>query len=537
MTSIFDSIAELRKCQWYWGSISSREAENLLTNEPPGTFLVRDSRNENYIYSLTFKTEGNIIHSRLAKYNGYYCLGGPHSLIKCAINLRHNIFAVSSGSLPSAIAIVRLSGKDALLHIKKLTRKKEIIPRKVFYSPLYDKEGDIIDRSMVVYLNGPNTFTGEDTAEFFVHGSRAVVRSLCYELGTMKDTDYAKAGEFTRRALLNKKMDLAQVEALSDLIAADSDAQRRQALKSDSIGSIMEPLREKLLNLIARYEASIDFADDVTSNDDDILNEAKKIIIELEKLEKSSKRGTLIKDGISVVLMGRTNVGKSSLMNRIAEKDIALVSNIHGTTRDFLETRIQLNGLLLTITDTAGIRSNSMDVLELKGIERSISKANDADIVIIVIDGSNCLDINNEINFLKSQIKYNEKKKIIICINKNDLFETNNIKLENVDEFITTSTINSDGISDLIKKLSNESLALLEDSNNNSEFALSQQRHIKLIKKSKEFLERFIINTTIDSGIAAEDLRECANCIGEITGTIVNEDILDSIFNTFCIGK
>ncbi|CEF67530.1 tRNA modification GTPase GTPBP3, mitochondrial [Strongyloides ratti] len=459
------------------------------------------------------------------------------SIVRCALNLRHNIYAVSSGSVPSAIAIVRLSGKDALSHIKKLTRKEVITPRKMFYSPLYDKDGDIIDKSMVVYLKGPNTFTGEDTAEFFVHGGRAVVRSLCNELALLKNTDYAKAGEFTRRALINKKMDLAQVEALSDLIAADSDAQRKQALKSDSIGIVMKPLREKLLNLIAQYEASIDFADDVISNSDSVINDAKKIINELEKLEKSSKRGTLIKDGISVVLVGRTNVGKSSLMNRIAENDIALVSDIHGTTRDFLETRIQLNGLLLIITDTAGIRNDSIDVLELKGIERSINKANNADIIVIVIDGSNCLDINNEVEFLSNKIKFNEKKRKIICINKSDLFETNNMKFKNLDKFIITSTVDSNGIDNLIKKLSAEATSLLEDSHNNSDFVLSQQRHIQLIKRSKEFLENFIINTTIDRAIAAENLRECADSIGEITGTIVNEDILDSIFNTFCIGK
>uniref|UniRef100_A0A0K0G0Q4 tRNA modification GTPase GTPBP3, mitochondrial (inferred by orthology to a human protein) n=1 Tax=Strongyloides venezuelensis TaxID=75913 RepID=A0A0K0G0Q4_STRVS len=459
------------------------------------------------------------------------------SLVRCGINLRHNIYAVSSGSVPSAIAIVRLSGKDALSHIKRLTRKNKIIPRQIFYSPLYDKNGELIDRSMVVYLNGPNTFTGEDTAEFFVHGGRAVVKSVCNELASMENTDYAKAGEFTRRALLNKKMNIAQVEALADLISADSDAQRKQALKGDSIESIIKPLRQKIINLIARYEASIDFADDVTINNDELINEARKIIEQFEQLEKSFERGTLIRDGINVVLVGRTNVGKSSLMNRIAEKDIALVSDVHGTTRDFLETKIQLNGLLLTITDTAGIRDNSTDVLEMKGIERSIDKANNADIIVIVVDGSSCLNIGDEINFLNDKIKWNKNKKIILCINKSDLFNRDSISLEHFNRFSLTSTISSNGIDDFIKMLSTEANVLLEDHQDNSEFTLSQQRHIQLITKSRKFLESFIVNTSKDSAIAAEDLRDCASCIGEITGTIVNEDILDSIFSTFCIGK
>lgn len=332
-------------------------------------------------------------------------------------------------------------------------------------------------------------------------------------------------------------MNIAQVEALADLISADSDAQRKQALKGDSIESIIKPLRQKIINLIARYEASIDFADDVTINNDELINEARKIIEQFERLEKSFERGTLIRDGINVVLVGRTNVGKSSLMNRIAEKDIALVSDVHGTTRDFLETKIQLNGLLLTITDTAGIRDNSTDVLEMKGIERSIDKANNADIIVIVVDGSSCLNIGDEINFLNDKIKWNKNKKIILCINKSDLFNRDSISLEHFNRFSLTSTISSNGIDDFIKMLSTEANVLLEDHQDNSEFTLSQQRHIQLITKSRKFLESFIVNTSKDSAIAAEDLRDCASCIGEITGTIVNEDILDSIFSTFCIGK
>uniref|UniRef100_A0A0N5A5K6 TrmE-type G domain-containing protein n=1 Tax=Parastrongyloides trichosuri TaxID=131310 RepID=A0A0N5A5K6_PARTI len=459
-------------------------------------------------------------------------------ILKYSQNLRHNIYAVSSGSLPSAIAIVRLSGKDSLDHIKKLTRKTNIIPRQLFYSPLYDKKNNLIDRSMVVYLDGPNTFTGEDTVEFFVHGSRAVVRCLCDELSTFHNTDSAKAGEFTRRALLNSKMNVAQVEALSDLISADSESQRQQALKSDSIGSIMKPLRKRILKLTSHYEALIDFAEDVVEmNNDSIIGEAKEIINYLNKLIKSSHRGTLIKEGINVVLIGKTNVGKSSLMNCITEKDISIISNIHGTTRDYIETKIQLNGYLVTITDTAGIRNNSNDILEIEGIRRSIKKANNADIIVMVIDGSNCNNIMDEVNFLKKEIEFNNKMKCIICINKKDLFNNDNLKVNSLDNIVSTSTINSNGIDELINILSKETSNIINMNSINSEFILSQQRHIQLVKKSKDSLENFIKNSKIDSAIAGEDLRDCCNYIGEITGVIVNEDILDNIFSTFCIGK
>jgi tRNA modification GTPase len=348
------------------------------------------------------------------------------------------IFALSSGSLPSGVAIIRISGPKSFEALKKLTRQKKneyFVAKKLFYTKIYDisdtlkdgkKEDEILDHGMAVWLPGPHTFTGENTVELFLHGSKAVVNAVCNSLAKIENVEAAKAGEFTKRAFFNGKYNISQVESLNDLINAETESQRKLALKQNKAGKYLEPIREKLINLMAQIQAAIDFGEDIENQKiDNFSNIAAEILGQLRKFERGAKRGSLIREGIKVAIVGKTNVGKSSLINRLVEKDVAIVSNISGTTRDFLETRLHLNAIPVTVIDTAGIRETA-DLLEKEGIRRSFEKANEANIIVYVFDAKKLCN-SFEIEMKEVLLFYNESKedgrKVICCINKADLLE------------------------------------------------------------------------------------------------------------------
>uniref|UniRef100_A0AC35TUZ7 TrmE-type G domain-containing protein n=1 Tax=Rhabditophanes sp. KR3021 TaxID=114890 RepID=A0AC35TUZ7_9BILA len=456
-------------------------------------------------------------------------------ILRGTINLRHNIFALSSGSLPSAIAIIRISGRDSLEHGKQMMSVTHIRPKQLFYTKLFDEKGDLLDRAMAVYLPGPNTFTGEDTLELFVHGGKATVNAILERIGRFENTDGAKAGEFSRRALLNNKMNIGQVEALGNLLHAETDVQRKQALRGDGIKKLMDPLKDDLIKLLAQFEASIDFAEDVSVGKEKILGESKDLLRELKNLHDRGSKGTLVQDGIKVVLIGRTNVGKSSLLNKLNGQEVALTSNIHGTTRDSIETRLNLNGLLLRLTDTAGIRDNCDDEIEREGMKRSIAKAKEADIVVFVVDGGRVGEVEEAEKFLRDRCGIHPLKNAIVCVNKADLLDPNH-KIDGNPQCYS-SCLQDNGTDALVKRLSSEALNLIESNSGSDKATLSTSRQLSLIGKAIESLEAFMYEAYTDSAIAGEHLRDCGEAIGEITGNIVSEDILNSIFSTFCIGK
>ncbi|MFH4980559.1 hypothetical protein AB6A40_007268 [Gnathostoma spinigerum] len=439
------------------------------------------------------------------------------------------IFALSSGSLPSAIAIVRLSGPESFSCLQKLTRRKSITPRFLFFANLYDRKGALIDRSMSVFLPGPSTFTGEDTVELYVHGGRAIVDCLCQTLEEFKDVRAAKAGEFTKRAFYNSKLSLLDVEALSDLLAAETQRQRRVAVRQKQLGNLLNEIRNHLVNTMSQVEAGIDFADEVGFDISTILPSVALIIDQLEKIELNASRGLLIRNGIHVVLIGETNVGKSSLMNRLAEREIAIVSDIAGTTRDAIETRIELHSIPIYVTDTAGIRTSD-DTLERKGISKTIEKVSESDIVVVVVDArSNTKD--EDVRMLLKNCLVRNDQFIIVVSNKCDLSDNEMVQLSWPQ--IMTSCLEGKGIEELIEEISKAVKNICPDEGN--DMVISRQRHLNLVRQAICSLKE--VNETDDLALIAQHLRNAADAIGEITGAIVNEHILDRIFSSFCIGK
>ncbi|KAL3997849.1 tRNA modification GTPase TrmE [Acanthocheilonema viteae] len=435
------------------------------------------------------------------------------------------IFAVSSGALPAAISVIRVSGKESRRCIEELTGRKKIVPRQLFYTNI-QRNGELIDRGMAVFLPGPKTSTGEDVAEFYVHGSRAVVDCLLEALAQFDNMQPAKAGEFTKRAFLNGKMTLHEVQSLACLLAARTQRQRRLALHDNTLG------KKQLIEMRASVEASIDFGDDVGFQWKNIRVGVSSMINELSSIQEQMHRGTLINEGLKIVILGQTNVGKSSLFNRMANRDMAIVSDIEGTTRDSLEATVQFSCIPVTIVDTAGIRKIPLDSLEAEGIRRTLRRAVEADIVIVVIDSNVCKDFEADVRLVLSWCHIEENTSVFVALNKCDLHSVpNNVFLPW--PAVNISCVSGEGINSLLKIICehiNELCPMSDDS-----ALLSSQVHRLLIKESILFLRKALrVN---DVAIVAELLRDASDCVGEISGAIVNEQILDQIFSSFCIGK
>jgi tRNA modification GTPase len=412
-----------------------------------------------------------------------------------------NIYALSSGRGPSGIAIVRVSGKDTLKICKNLTKLKEIKSNEVNYCQFYDPKNDnIIDpEALLLWFPGPNSYTGDDLAEFQVHGSNAVINALLKALSEQDNCRLAEPGEFTKIAFQNDKIDLLKAESIGDLIHAETELQRDQAVKlvQGNASNYYNDLREKLIKSLSYIEAKIDFAEDDLPEKvlNKVQNSIKEIYKDIHKIIEDNKIGEKIRDGFRVSITGEVNAGKSSLLNLIAKRDVAIVSDEAGTTRDVIESYLNIDGYPIILADTAGIRDAKNEV-EKKGISLALGKSKEADLNIVVIDNSS-KSINNDI------------KKIINKDNKN--------------------------IDNLIKKIK-EKLSKKFTSNNTA--LITRERHrIKLnqcLKEIDNFLKK---DQNKDLELAAEDLRMATRHLGSIVGKVDVEEILGSIFKDFCIGK
>ncbi|VIO96757.1 Uncharacterized protein BM_BM3931 [Brugia malayi] len=438
--------------------------------------------------------------------------------------LRHlrrysTIFAMSSGALPAAISVIRVSGKESRRCLEELTGREKILPRELFYANIR-RDGELIDRGMAVFLPGPKTSTGEDVAEFYVHGSRAVVDCLLEALAQFDNVQPAKAGEFTKRAFFNGKMTLHEVQSLAYLLAART--------QHEALGNI----RKQIIEVRASVEASIDFGDDVEFQWEDIRVAMSSIISELSCIQEQMKRGALINEGLRIVILGQTNVGKSSLFNHMANRDMAIVSNIEGTTRDSLEITVQLSSVPVTIIDTAGIREIPLDSLEAEGIQRTLRRAVEADIIIVVLDSSICKDFERDVRSVLSWCNLKKDTPVFVALNKCDLRSVpNNILLPW--PAISISCISGEGISSLLKIICDYIDELCPISDNSA--LVSSQIHRLLVKEAISVLTKAL--KAKDVAITAELLRDVSDCISEMSGIVVNEQILDEIFSSFCIGK
>jgi len=441
-----------------------------------------------------------------------------------------NIYALSSGRGPSGIAIVRISGNDTLNVCKNLTKLKDINSNEVNYCKFYDPKNDkIIDpEALLLWFPGPNSYTGDDLAEFQVHGSNAVINALLKVLSEQDNCRLAEPGEFTKIAFQNDKIDLLKAESIGDLIHAETELQRDQAVKlvQGNASNYYNDLREKLIKSLSYIEAKIDFAEDDLPEKvlKEVQNSIKKIHKDINKIIEDNKIGEKIRDGFRVSITGEVNAGKSSLLNLIAKRDVAIVSDEAGTTRDVIETYLNIDGYPVILADTAGIRAAKNEV-EKKGISLALGKSKEADLNIVVIDNSS-KSINNEI---KKMIN----KDTIVLLNKSDVLNKQNHTFDA--DTVLASVKENKNIDILIKKIK-EKLSKRFTSNNSA--LITRERHrIKLnqcLKEIDNFLKK---DQNKDLELAAEDLRMATRHLGSIVGKVDVEEILGSIFKDFCIGK
>ncbi len=441
-----------------------------------------------------------------------------------------NIYALSSGKGPSGIAIVRISGSDVYNICKRITKLKEIKVTEVNFCKFYNPKNDnVIDpEALLLWFPGPNSYTGEDLAELQIHGSNAVITALLTVLSEEKNCRLAEPGEFTKLALQNDKIDLLKAESIGDLIHSETELQRQQAVKlvQGNASNYYNDLREKIIKSLAFVEAKIDFAEEDLP--EKVLKEAhksiKKIHSEITKIIEDNKVGEKIRDGFRVSIIGEVNAGKSSLLNLLSKREVAIVSDEAGTTRDIIETYLNLDGYPVILADTAGIRDAKSEI-EKKGISLAIGKSKEADLNIVVIDNSS-KKINIEIQKIINQ-------DTIILLNKSDVSDKRNHKFD-VDT-VLVSVKNNKNIDKLIYLIKTK-LSKKFSSNNN--VLITRERHRTKLNECLKELDKFLKkDQSIDLELAAEDLRMATRHLGSIVGKVDVEEILGSIFKDFCIGK
>ena len=441
------------------------------------------------------------------------------------------IYALSTVFGKSGVAVFRISGKNAIEAIKKLSdiNSDNIQPRRAYFSKLHGIDNLPIDHAVVVYFKSPHSFTGEDIVEISSHGSKAVISSLLSNLSQIDGFRLAEAGEFSKRAFYNNKMDLTEAEGLADLIDAETSEQQKYALRQmdGELKNLYDGWRSELVNVLSHLEAYIDFPDEELP-ENIVLNLENTVFKVKESIKKhlsQSNYGERLKDGFRVVIIGEPNSGKSSLLNTLANREAVIVSDIAGTTRDAIDIHMDINGYPVVFTDTAGLR-NTTETIEKKGIEIAYEKAKDADLILAMVDGKNPnFDQFNDIASTCS-------KKIIYVINKSDLLNEKQCSEYKKSGFIVISAKHKNGIEYLISAI-NERIS--SEFTQNSSALITRQRYREVLNDVFKNLNDFNLNKSIE--LAAEDIRLAARSIGKITGHIEVDEILDKIFGSFCIGK
>ena len=441
------------------------------------------------------------------------------------------IYALSSGPGISGVAVIRLSGQDTSKVIQLLTGKEPPKPRVATLRKINKiNTSELIDEGLILWFPGPESYTGEDMAEIQVHGSKAVVDALHSSLSDIENCRLAEPGEFTKLAFQNGKINLLKAESIADLISSETEIQRQQAIKimNGKSSDQFNFLREKLLKILSHVEAKIDFPEEDLPNNilDEIKNNSDEVINKIKKILNDQKVGERIREGFKIAILGPTNAGKSSLMNHLSNRDVAIVSEIAGTTRDVIETHLNIDGYPVIISDTAGIR-DSQDEIEKKGIKLSLNRAEEADLKLVVVDakGPDFTDV------LKDLLHENA----ILVINKSDLLEKDidpEIKKTN---HVLISIKKNKNIEELILKIKNN---LKNKFITSDDILITRERHRQHLQQCLDHLNNFNQKKEIeDFDKAAEDLRLATRHLGMIVGKVDVEEILGSIFNDFCIGK
>ncbi|WP_264704046.1 tRNA uridine-5-carboxymethylaminomethyl(34) synthesis GTPase MnmE [Wolbachia endosymbiont (group A) of Volucella inflata] len=440
-------------------------------------------------------------------------------------NTNETIFALSTVFGKSGVAVIRISGNYALKALNHFHIKKEIKPRFATLVDLYDDSSQLIDNGIIIYFPAPNSFTGEDVIELQVHGSKAVIKIILEELS--KIFVMARPGEFSLRAFLNGKFDLTQIEGIADLIDAETKMQAKQAIKqiSGELERLYSNWRQRLITIQSKIEAYIDFPEDVWTEKNElekINNEVRALVRLIQEHLNDNRRGERLREGLHVVITGKPNVGKSTLFNFLAKRDIAIVSEYAGTTRDILEAHIDIGGYPIILSDTAGIRESS-DPIESEGISRAKKRSFEADLRIELFPFEQRHNIN--CNVVNSDTIY-------VLSKADDVINNHNIKINGIDllPISILKGIGTNKLISLIKEKAEEKFGHDRDTP-----VITRQRHRNHMKKALEHLQRFNIDNPIE--LISEDLRLAAFELGAVIGIIDVEEILSSVFSNFCVGK
>ncbi len=435
--------------------------------------------------------------------------------------MKNTIFAPATAAGKAGVAIVRVSGPDATAVFERFGVRKDIEPRKAVFAKLKKADGTPIDDAVVLYFKAPNSFTGEDVVELQTHGGRAVLSSVLAELSLIDGFRPADRGEFTRRAVENGKMDLTAAEGLADLVDAETEQQRKQALRqmNGDLGRLYDGWREELVRLLAWSEAYIDFPEEEIPADvsERIRGKITELKAAVENHLQNGKRGERLRDGFQIAIVGAPNAGKSSLMNRLADRDVAIVSSTAGTTRDVIEVRMDINGYPVVIADTAGLRQTD-EVIEAEGVRRAKKRAKEADLILAVYDASAPVE--------DSETKAFQGGNVLKIMNKKD--KVSDCSGEGL--WISAKTgEGTDALLDRIAGFVENALSMREEP------SLTRVRHRQSLEEYRDYLERSLSAPEIE--LAAEDLRLAMRALGKITGAVRVEELLDIIFKDFCIGK
>jgi tRNA modification GTPase len=432
------------------------------------------------------------------------------------------IFALASAPGRAGVAVFRVSGPNAGNCVKHLTGHDIPQSRRAVVRTLSGRSGTI-DEALVLWFEGPTSLTGEDVAEFQVHGGRAIAEALAAELSTMPGCRPAEPGEFTRRAVEHGKFDLTQAEAIADLVAAETEVQRRQALRQydGALGALYEGWRAELIKALAWAEAVIDFSDEELP--DDLLADTRRTAEAVRKAVEAhlddARRGELVREGLFLTVIGPPNAGKSSMVNALAGRDVAIVSETAGTTRDVIEVRLDLGGYAVILADTAGLRAASVGV-EAEGVRRALARAEAADLVLLLLDGS---DASSSAVLPENMVN----KPSLIVWNKADLPWP--VKREGLKLSLKTG----EGLEAVIAAIAVAAKDRLEVSGNAP--MLTRPRHRHALNEAAAALQRAA--GAREPELFAEDLRLALRSLGRITGRVDVEKLLDTIFKDFCIGK
>ncbi|MEN3042755.1 MAG: tRNA uridine-5-carboxymethylaminomethyl(34) synthesis GTPase MnmE [Fervidobacterium sp.] len=444
---------------------------------------------------------------------------------------RDTIVALSSPRGTGAIAVIRLSGEKALEFLKKTLKGdlalKNIKERRTYFANLYDVDGELLDEVIFVYFKSPKSYTGEDMVEIYCHGGVLITDRIInnfIKLGAR----LAENGEFTKRAFLNGKIDLIKAESILQVIEAKSETSLRLALDNlkGKLSLEIESLRTRIIDILSKIEVSIDYSDDIDVPIDEIFRDLSEVKDYLTEKLKHADRGLHLSTGVTMTIVGKPNVGKSTLLNRLLVEDRAIVTDIPGTTRDVIKGEIKIKGVHFVISDTAGIRQTS-DRVEQIGIEKALKEAEKSDIVIFLLDATTGFTENDE--YISKIIK---NERVLYVWNKVDVGD----KIVELGNNVKISAVTGDGIRELEERIIEMVTPLIRDGELSH---ITSKRQLEYMKKVKLHLDKCIngLKNGLPLDIVSIDLRESLIILDEITGRSFKEDLIDNIFSKFCVGK